>query len=61
MRLTNLRLLGRYTNPETQNEVNVHTGKQVGRSIDVLFYYYQNKRIPISDRDFYNEWKKVSA
>ena len=59
MRLTNLRKLGRYINPETGNPVNVHKGRKKGYGVDVLVWYYRNKRQYITDRDFYTNWKEV--
>ncbi len=61
MRLTNLRKIGRFINPETGRPVNVHQGRQVGRSNDVLFYLVSGKRQIITDRSFYNDWRKADA
>ena len=58
MKLTNLRNLGRYINPETKCPVNVHKGQKKGYSVEVLFYLYRGKRQFISDRDFYDKWVK---
>lgn len=61
-RLSGIRKVGRYTNPETGRDVNVHTGRVVGRSTDVLFWLLQGKRQFITDREFYSgAWKEVSA
>ena len=57
IRLTRIQKLGRYINPETQRAVNVHTGRYVGRSVDLIFYIRSGVRVFISDREFYNEWK----
>lgn len=57
MTLTRIRKLGRYTNPITGNAVNVHTGRVVGRSVDVIFWLKNGRRQIISDRDFYRDWK----
>jgi len=63
MRLSYNRILGRYINPETGRPVNVHTGRNMQRGTDLLYYLYRNKRVFITDRDFYNadQWQKVSA
>ena len=58
MRLTRLRKIGRFVNPETGRAVNVHQGRQVGRSNDVLFYLLKNRRMYITDSAFYHDWKK---
>ena len=58
MKLTTIRPVGRYINPETGNAVNVKKGRQVGRSTDVYFYLYMNQRVFISAADFSN-WEKV--
>lgn len=57
MKLTNLRLVGRYINPATGKPVNVRKGRQVGRSVDILFYTYRGSRHLINARDFFNNWK----
>jgi hypothetical protein len=59
MKLTRIRKYGRYINPLTGRDVNVHVGTQVNRSNSVLFYLYRGKRILITDRDFYHNWKAV--
>ena len=61
MKLTNIRKIGRFINPETGRPVNVHQGRQVGRSNDVLFYLRSGIRQYITDRDFYNTWRKADA
>ena len=58
MRLTNCRLLGRYTRPDG-NAVNVHKGVRVGRGTDILYYLHRNKRKVISEAEFYGVWKRV--
>jgi hypothetical protein len=61
MKLSNIKLLGRYINPETNRAVNVHIGKRVNRSTDHLFYYFRQKRVFISMADFYGgKWQKES-
>lgn len=54
MKLTAIRLLGRYVNPETGRPVNVHKARRVGRG-GVLFFYRSGKRVLITDRDFYSQ------
>ncbi len=56
MKLSNLKKKGRYLNRVTKKVVNIHTGRQVGRSVDVLFYYYRHKRKYISDWEFHHQW-----
>jgi len=58
MKLKNIKDVGRFKNPETGNAVNVKQGRQVGRSVDVLFYTAKGQRVFISDADFYGSWKK---
>jgi hypothetical protein len=60
IRLRNIRKLGRYINPETRRQVNLHQGRQVGRSVDLIFFIRSGKRVFISDRAFYNEWAAVT-
>lgn len=59
IKLTKIRLLGRFVNPKTGNEVNVRTGKVVSRGTDILFYLQSGKRIGITDFEFYGKWDKV--
>jgi hypothetical protein len=54
MKLKNIINLGRYKNLKTSQEYNVKKGTRVDRSIDIIFYLFRNKRIIISDSDFYN-------
>ena len=61
MRLPNNRILGRYINPETGRAVNVHTGRWMQRGVDILYFLRSGKRVYITDRDFYNDWKKEDA
>jgi hypothetical protein len=59
IRLTNVRKLGRFRNKDTGQEYNVHKGRQVGRSVDMRFYLFRNKRVWISDPDFYHKHEPV--
>jgi len=59
MKLSHIRCLGRYLNPDTGRPVNVHKGNRKGYGTDHLFYAYRYKRVFISDADFYSKWKKV--
>ncbi|MFT7614315.1 MAG: hypothetical protein ACI9J3_003297 [Parvicellaceae bacterium] len=61
MKLTNIRSVGRYTNPETGNHVNVKKGKHVDRSVDTLYYLVRGSRVIINDADFYRAWKKYDV
>lgn len=51
MRLTNIKSIGKYCNVKTGKFYNFKTGRYVGRSIDIVFYTYQNKRHIVSDAD----------
>lgn len=57
-KLSNIRPLGRYKNTETNKEYNIKKGRNLQRGTDLIFYLYRNSRIFISDRDFYNIYKK---
>lgn len=60
MKLKNIRELGRFENTDGK-AVNVKVGRQVGRSVDLLYYLYRGKRVFISDHEFYSkEWTKIS-
>lgn len=62
MKLTNVRrLLGRYRNEATGQEVNFHRGRQVGRSVDVTFYLRFGKRVLVSDAEQAGDWKRVQS
>jgi len=61
MKLTNIRPLGRFVNPETGRPVNVKKGRRVGRSVDIRFYLYRGKRQIINDAEFYRDWKRHDA
>jgi len=61
MKLTNIRIVGRYVNPETGRAVNVHKGRKKGYGCDVLFWLKSGKRQLITDRDFYHDWEKCDA
>ena len=63
MKLTRIRKLGRFMNPETGRPVNVHKGRKVGYSCDVMFFIRSGKRVFVSDRDFYSKdlWTKVDS
>ncbi len=58
MKLTRIRLIGRFTNPETGRKVNVHKGNRKGYGTDHLFYLYRQKRVFINDADFYGKWQR---
>ena len=58
MRLTNIRRMGRYVNPETGRPVNVHKGRKKGYGVDVMFWLLRGKRQFISDFEFSRSWKK---
>jgi len=58
MRLSYNRKLGRYINPETGRPVNVHTGRNMQRGTDLLYFLRRGKRVFISDREFYHNWKE---
>lgn len=58
IRLSNIRHVGRYLNPNTGTYVNVKKGTNKQRGTDHYFYLYMNKRQYIGDADFFNNWKK---
>lgn len=57
-KLTKIRRVGRFANAELGKEVNFHKGEDT-RGCDVLFYFFRQKRIYVSDADFYHGWKEV--
>lgn len=59
MKLSRIRILGRYTNPETNRAVNVHRGRRKARGTDHMFYVHSGRRVFINDADFYSNWKRV--
>ena len=61
MKLTRIRGVGRYVNPETGRAVNVRKGRRVGRSTDHLFFIRSGQRVFIEDADFYHNWKVESS
>ena len=58
MKLTRLRQLGRFKNPDTGRFVNVHKGDRVGYGDAWYFYLFRGKRQFISEKDFFDRWKK---
>jgi hypothetical protein len=57
MKLKNIRRVGRYINPETKTQVNIHKGdRNVG---SLLFYYYRQKRVLVPESEFWGKWTKV--
>jgi hypothetical protein len=58
-KLTNIRALGRFINSETGKEYNLKVGRNIQRGTDIIFYLYQNKRQYVSDKDFYEKYKKI--
>jgi len=58
MKLTNLRIAGRYQRPNG-TKVNVWVGQVVGKNYERLFYLCASKRVFIDDSDFYNHWKRI--
>ena len=60
MKLSNIRLLGRYTNTETGNSMNVHKGQNLKRGVTLLFYLYRGGRVFIADSDFYSDKYKTA-
>ena len=62
MKLTNVRILGRYTSVQEGKNltVNVHKGRRSQRGTDHLFFLRSGKRVFIPDSEFYSStWKKV--
>lgn len=58
-RLTNLRPLGRFTNKETGQTVNIHKGRNPQRGTEHRFYLYKGKRVFISEFDYGKLWERV--
>lgn len=58
MKLSNLRIIGRYTNPETGRPVNVHKGRRMGYGTDHYFYLLRGRRVFIGDNEF-SKWTRV--
>lgn len=58
MKLTNIKAVGRYTNPETGRPVNVKKGYKPGKSFDIYFFLRSGVRVYISEADFYQQWRK---
>jgi hypothetical protein len=62
MKLSNIRLLGRYTNTETGKSMNVYKGRNSQRGTTLLFYLYRGSRVFIADSDFYSDkYKSIDA
>jgi len=59
MKLTNIRFVERYVNPETNTEVNVYKAMEVEHGVTVRFWLQGSKRNIISDADFFNNWKEA--
>ena len=57
MKLTRLKTLGRFKNPDTGTFVNVHKGDRVGYGDAWYFYLLRGKRQFISEKDFFERWK----
>lgn len=60
MRLSNIKSLGRYRNAITGKEYNMKTGYRKERGTDHKFYLYRGSRVYLSDREFYDDYEKVS-
>lgn len=60
MKLSDIRRLGRYKHKLTLQEVNIHKGRRVGRSVDIIFYLRYGGRIIVDDKEFYHDWIKVA-
>jgi len=57
MKLTRIRNVGRFINPETGRAVNVKRGTRAGRNTDHLFYLQSGRRVYIGDATF-KLWKR---
>ncbi len=60
MRLSNIRNIGRYKNNINGKEYNIKKGTNKQRGTDIIFYLYRNKRIIISDLEFYDNHTKIN-
>ncbi|URC22765.1 hypothetical protein KASHIRA_01910 [Serratia phage vB_SmaM-Kashira] len=58
-KLTNVRPLGRFTNPATGQTVNIHKGRNPQRGTEHRFYLYRGKRIFISETEYHAFWERV--
>ncbi len=52
MKLTNLKIIGRYTDTRTGKSYNIKEGRNTERSTHHLFYTISGKRVYISDYEF---------
>lgn len=59
IKLRNIRPLGRYINPETGRAVSVKKGDRPGYGTTHHFYLFRYEKVLISQKDFYDNWKKV--
>lgn len=57
MKLANIRLLGRYTNPATGKPFNIYKGRRVGYGTDYRFYLYRQRRVFVDEAEFFATWK----
>ncbi len=61
MKLTNIRRVGRFTNPDTGRPVNIHKGDRVNGIGSWHFYILRGERMLITESDFFARWKKENA
>jgi len=57
IKMTNIRKVGRFINPDTNRPVNVHKGRRVGRSTDHYFWILRGTRQIISQDEYFKKWK----
>lgn len=57
MKLTAIKLLGRFRHIGDGRCANIRRGRNAARGTEHYFYLYRRKHIPISDREFFHEWK----
>lgn len=58
MKLTKIKDLGRFHNPNTGQRVNLKIGRNSQRGTEHIFYLYRGKRVMVSDKDFYSTPKQ---
>jgi len=58
MKLSRIRLLGRYINPETGRPVNVCKGYRFN-GMGTRFYLYRQRRVIIPEAEFFRDGKRI--
>jgi hypothetical protein len=58
MRLSNIKPLGRFKR-SCGKTVNLYRGRWKERGVDLIFFYRSGLKQFVTDKDFYEEWRKV--